>query len=113
MKLKTIMQDRPDLIESELSGLAFDSLQQIFKTVHLDVMFSQECPENFLNDDVHLVIDPAAGGPHSDYAIVSVHRNKGLITVCIAYYSIQDCIDLLVESAFQIASSHTVYENVL
>ena len=81
MKLKTIMQDRPDLIESELSGLAFDSLQQIFKTVHLDVMFSQECPAILLNDDIHLIIDPAAGGPHSDYAMVSIQRNKGLVTV--------------------------------
>ena len=86
MKLKTIMQDRPDLIESELSGLAFDSLQQIFKTVHLDVMFSQECPAILLNDDIHLIIDPAAGGPHSDYAMVSIQRNKGLVTVGFCFY---------------------------
>jgi hypothetical protein len=31
MRLKTVMQDRPDLIASELSGLAFDALQQCFR----------------------------------------------------------------------------------
>jgi hypothetical protein len=75
------MQDRPDLIESELSGLAFDSLQQAFKAEHIDTMFRQPCPPTILNDDVHVFIDPAAGGPYSDYAIVSVTRQKGLITV--------------------------------
>ena len=30
-KLKIMMQDRPDLIQSELAGLAFDSLQQVFR----------------------------------------------------------------------------------
>jgi hypothetical protein len=75
------MQDRPDLIESELSGLAFDSCQQIFKSKLLDIMFSQEPPIPVLNEPVYLFIDPAGGGPHSDYAIVSVTRQKGLLTV--------------------------------
>ncbi len=81
VKLKIIMQDRPDLIESELSGLAFDSLQQIFKPQHLDIMFSQPIPVGPVNEDLHIFIDPAAGGPYSDYAVVSVTRLKGLITV--------------------------------
>jgi hypothetical protein len=81
VKLKTVMQDRPDLIESELSGLAFDSLQQVFRSVDLDIMFSQQAPQWVTNDVIHLFIDPAAGGPGSDYAIVSVGRQKGLITV--------------------------------
>ena len=81
VKLKTIMQDRPDLIESELSGLAFDSLQQVFKPEHLDVMFKQPIPPPVINDDVHVFIDPAAGGPYSDYAVLSVTRQKGMITV--------------------------------
>lgn len=81
LKLKTVMQDRPDLIESELSGLAFDSLQQVFRTVDLDVMFSQAPPAWILNDTIHIFIDPAAGGPGSDYAVVSVARQKGMITV--------------------------------
>jgi len=75
------MQDRPDLIESELSGLAFDSLQQVFKAEHLEVMFKQPIPPPVINEDVHVFIDPAAGGPYSDYAILSVTRQKGMITV--------------------------------
>ena len=31
VRLKKVMEDRPDLIASELSGLAFDSLQQCFR----------------------------------------------------------------------------------
>jgi hypothetical protein len=81
VKLKTIMQDRPDLIESELSGLAFDSNQQLFKTAHLDIMFTQKPPELVLNEAIYLFIDPAAGGPQSDYAVLSVTRQKGMLTV--------------------------------
>ena len=75
------MQDRPDLIESELSGLAFDSLQQVFKAEHIELMFKQPIPPPVINEDVHVFIDPAAGGPYSDYAVLSVTRQKGLITV--------------------------------
>ena len=74
-------QDRPDLIESELSGLAFDSNQQIFKTAHIDLMFEQRPPMPELNEPVFTFIDPAAGGPQSDYAVLSVTRQKGLLTV--------------------------------
>ena len=38
-RLKTIMQDRPDLIQSELAGLAFDSLQQAFAAADVEVLF--------------------------------------------------------------------------
>ena len=81
VKLKTIMQDRPDLIESELSGLAFDSNQQIFKSSHVEIMFTQKPPEPILNEAVYTFIDPAAGGPQSDYCVLSVTRHKGLLTV--------------------------------
>jgi hypothetical protein len=81
MKLKTVMQDRPDLIESELSGLAFDSLQQVFRSPDLDIMFTQRAPPLSMNEAIHVFIDPAAGGPGSDYAVLSVCRQKGLITV--------------------------------
>lgn len=79
--LKTVMQDRPDLIESELAGLAFDAAQTVFRSADLDVMFSQPAPEMRINEDVHIFIDPAAGGPGSDYAILSITRHKGLVTV--------------------------------
>jgi len=44
-------------------------------------MFAQPCPPEVINEDIHLFIDPAGGGPHSDYAIVSITRAKGIITV--------------------------------
>lgn len=84
------MQDRPDLIISELSGLAFDSLQCVFRPVDLDIMFTQRAPDPELNGDVWLFIDPAAGGPQSDYAILSLTRHKGLVTVCCSLRS-RDC----------------------
>ena len=58
-KLKVVMQDRPDLIESELSGLAFDSLQQCFRPADIESLFTQEALNPPLNDDIYLVIDPA------------------------------------------------------
>ena len=81
------VQDRPDLIESELSGLAFDSNQQIFKTAHIEIMFNQPPPPSILNEAVYTFIDPAAGGPQSDYAVLSVTRHKGLLTVRLALAS--------------------------
>ena len=81
VKLKTVMEDRPDLIESELSGMAFNSLQQVFRSKDLEIMFTQPTPDYLLNQEVHIIIDPAAGGAQSDYAILSLQRSKGLITV--------------------------------
>lgn len=82
-RLKVMMQDRPDLIQSELVGLAFDSLQQCFRSCDIELMFSQPCPSFDLHPDVFLVVDPAAGGPASDYAVLGFIREKGLVTVCI------------------------------
>lgn len=44
-------------------------------------MFSQAALEQPVNQDVFLFVDPAAGGATSDYAILSVGRHKGIITV--------------------------------
>lgn len=81
VRLKTIMQDRPDLIQSELSGLAFDSLQQAFRKADLDKMVAAIPPNTILYEDVFIFIDPAAGGPASDYGVLSVTRYRGMITV--------------------------------
>ena len=81
---RTIMEDRPDLIQSELTGMAFDSLQCVFRPADIEVMFTQEPPEPVLNADIYLFIDPAAGGPQSDYAILSFQRIKGLVTVSVS-----------------------------
>jgi hypothetical protein len=80
-KLKVMMQDRPDLIKSELAGLAFDSLQQVFRKADIDDLFSAQ-PLAFIQDqEIFIIIDPAAGGPSSDYAVVSLCRQRGIVTV--------------------------------
>ena len=80
-KLKVMMQDRPDLIKSELAGLAFDSLQQVFRKIDIDDLFTAQ-PLPFIKDqEVFVIIDPAAGGPSSDYAVVSLVRQRGIVTV--------------------------------
>ncbi len=81
-KLKVMMQDRPDLIKSELAGLAFDSLQQVFRKVDIDAMFAAT-PLDFAKDqEVFVIIDPAVDVPSSDYAVVSLVRQRGIVTVC-------------------------------
>lgn len=44
-------------------------------------MFNQTPPTPVLNEAVYIFIDPAAGGPQSDYAVLTVTRQKGLLTV--------------------------------
>ena len=80
-KLKVMMQDRPDLIQSELAGLAFDSLQQVFRKSDIELMFSVAPLPAEYKCTVWVVIDPAAGGPQSDYAVVSIVRTRGTVTV--------------------------------
>ena len=75
------MQDRPDLIESELSGMAFDSLQTCFRPADIEEIFLQEPLPILLNADIFVVVDPAGGGPSSDYAIVSFQRNRGTVSI--------------------------------
>jgi len=88
-KLKIMMQDRPDLIQSELAGLAFDSLQQVFRKKDIAIAMSLT-PLTFPdNPTVFIVIDPAAGGPQSDYAIVSIVRHRGSITVCLMLFDVK------------------------
>lgn len=75
------MCDRPDLVQSELAGLSFDSTQELFRASHLDNMFSMVGPSPPINADIMVFVDPAAGGPSSDYGILSVNRHQGVIMV--------------------------------
>jgi hypothetical protein len=59
-------------------------------------MFRQPCPVSVLNEDIHVFIDPAAGGPYSDYAVVSVTRQKGLVTVFASRSSIRRLFRLII-----------------
>lgn len=81
IRLKTIMGDRPDLIQSELSGIAFESLQQAFRKIDIDAMLQQPAPKPVMYEPIYIFIDPAAGGPSSDYGIMSITRNRGIVTV--------------------------------
>ena len=80
-RLRDVMADRPDLIQSELAGLSFDSTQELFRATHLDHMFSMVGPTPPINTEICVFVDPAAGGPSSDYAILSVNRHQGVIMV--------------------------------
>jgi len=80
-RLKTVMQDRPDLIESELSGLAFDSLQQCYRAADIETMFTQDPPPLLLHEDIYICVDPAGGGPQSDFSFISFQRTKGQILI--------------------------------
>jgi hypothetical protein len=80
-RLKTVMQDRPDLIESELSGLAFDSLQQCYRAADIETMFTQDPPPLVLNEDIYICVDPAGGGPQSDFSFISFQRSRGQIII--------------------------------
>lgn len=75
------MQDRPDLIQSELAGLSFDSTQELFRASHLENMFSMVGPIPPINSDLMLFCDPACGGPSSDYGLLSICRHQGVIMV--------------------------------
>lgn len=82
--MKIMMQDRPDLIQSELAGLAFDSLQQVFREGDIALMFDTHGFAPIDKQTIWIVVDPAAGGPSSDYAIVSICRHKGCVQVSYA-----------------------------
>lgn len=74
-------QDRPDLIQSELSGLAFEALQQAFRKQDVDAMMEMDPPPPGMYENIHIFVDPAAGGPSSDYGILSVTLWRGMVTV--------------------------------
>jgi hypothetical protein len=81
--MRDIMADRSDLIQSELAGLCFDATQELFSATHLDNMFNMVGPLPPINCDIFLFVDPAAGGPSSDYAILSVTRHQGVVMVSV------------------------------
>ena len=87
-RLKAVMADRPDLIQSELAGLAFDSLQQCFRMTDIENALNMEPVEYSWKQPIFVVIDPAAGGPQSDFALISFFRSHGIICVSISRFNI-------------------------
>lgn len=75
------MQDRPDLIQSELAGLAFESLQQAFRAEDIERFFAAAPDRKSLKEPIFMFIDPAAGGPSSDYCMLCITRDRGVVKV--------------------------------
>lgn len=82
-------QDRPDLIQSELAGLAFDSLQQAFRTKDIESMISAEPMAPKVLEPIYMFVDPAAGGPSSDYCMLCITRTRGIVSVSFLSLRIQ------------------------
>jgi hypothetical protein len=61
--------------------MAFDSSQSIFRPADIDTMFVQQPYPSVVSEDIFIVIDPAAGGPQSDYAFLSFSRLRGMVRV--------------------------------
>jgi hypothetical protein len=70
-------------IESGISpqGLAFDALQQCFRTANIDGLMTMPTQPMEWKQDIFIIIDPTAGGQQSDFALLSMTRNKGIIMV--------------------------------
>ena len=47
----------------------------------IDAVMTMAHPPLEWKQPVYMVVDPAAGGPQSDFALLSFTRSKGLITV--------------------------------
>jgi len=83
-RLKIIMSDRPDLINSEMGGVAFNSVDQCFKQSLLKQMFNEPIPLRIdFNTRFFVTVDPAAGGEHSDFAMVSFSYSHGIFKVSV------------------------------
>jgi hypothetical protein len=81
-RLKIIMSDRPDLINSEMGGVAFSSIDQCFKQNDLKRMFNVTIQISICSATPFFVtVDPAAGGENSDFAVVSFTVAHGLYKV--------------------------------
>lgn len=75
------------LLMPRKQGLAFDALQQCFRTADIDRLLSMQAPPLEWKQNVYIIVDPAAGGPRSDFAIISMVRYKGMATVRTRYTS--------------------------
>ena len=79
--LNCMTSPEPEVLLTHEQGLAFDALQQCFRPADIDAVMDST-PDTFpWKQQVYVVIDPAAGGPQSDFALVSFYRHKGIVTV--------------------------------
>ena len=85
-------------------GLAFDALQQCFRTADIDVLLTMPIPPLEWKQEIFIIIDPAAGGPQSDFALLSMTRHKGIITVRHSYETTYATLMLRSKSSSVISS---------
>jgi hypothetical protein len=45
------------------------------------MLYQLQAPAPVIYEDLFIFIDPAAGGPSSDYGIMTVVRNRGILVV--------------------------------
>ena len=45
------------------------------------MIYELRAPVSVIYEDLFIFIDPAAGGPSSDYGIMTVTRNRGILVV--------------------------------
>jgi hypothetical protein len=45
------------------------------------MIFDLRAPIPIIYEDLFIFVDPAAGGPSSDYGILTVARNRGILVV--------------------------------
>ena len=57
-RLKIMMQDVPHLIQSELAGLAFSSLQSIFRKVDIKIALTLPILAHIEYNKIYVTIDP-------------------------------------------------------
>ena len=76
-----VLTSATDIANFQMQGLAFDSLETVFKATDVKMMLDLEPLAVPTNSTVFVVVDPAAGGPSSDYAVVSIARVRGTVNV--------------------------------
>ena len=65
-----------------MGGVAFNSVDQCFKQSLLKQMFNESIPLRIeFNTRFFVTVDPAAGGEHSDFAMVSFSYCHGICKV--------------------------------
>jgi len=108
-RLKIIMSDRPDLINSEMGGVAFNSIDACFKQADLKRMFNFKI-QLFISTGTtfFVTVDPAAGGEHSDFAIVSFTMLHGIYKVFIFFCLLSQMVGNYDTSTIFFISTKTV-----
>ena len=88
-----VLTSATDIANFQMQGLAFDSLETVFKATDVKMMLDLEPLAVPTNSTVFVVVDPAAGGPSSDYAVVSIARVRGTVNVSLfLFWHVRLCL---------------------